>query len=364
MKKICILFVLAMTIGFDFCCAQQVKEETVLDGIIHIEEIIHENVPNLPRLCDTVELSKKKVDIGDCELYVELEGEGIPIVLINGGPGGTHHYFHPWFSALKKKHQLIYYDQRGSGLSDFNPDSGYTFRQAAEDLEKLRLKLGISKWIVYGYSYGGALAQLYALLYPEPILGMILNSAHPVFESEAFQSQQQKYISPQERRQIKLITQKAVEDKRKGKLNFKAFLYNTALNGDWKRQSFYKPTANEMIRSALYEWVNDKKFNSTVSNSMKDYDFEGLFKNCPIPTLLFEGKYDLTWGDKKAAIFKQNHPHASYVHFEKSGHGVFKDEPKKFIEEVLKFTKNLNGTSKESLTLWKKEVEPSFFPNR
>lgn len=355
MKKRCTLVMALILLGSGY--AQNKVKESVLDKKVHLEDTIYETVPDLPRLCDGLELLRKYIDIGQCKLYVEIEGKGdVPIVLINGGPGGTHHYFHPWFSKLKKEHQVIYYDQRGTGLSDFNSGSGYSFQQAAEDLEQLRLKLGFTKWIVFGYSYGGALAQLYTLMYPDHVLALILNSAHPVYESDDFKSQQQKYLTQQEKDQLKLVTKKAVEAKRNGKLNMKAFLYNLALNGDWKRQSFYKPTRNEMIRSALYEWVNDKKFNGTVSSSMKAYSFKGLFENCPIPTLLFEGKHDLTWGDKKAAVFKKNHPKATYVFFEASGHEIFKDEPKKFIDEVLRFTRDLNEVSEKRLTSWKKEV--------
>mgnify|MGYP001797879117 FL=1 len=112
-----------------------------------------------------------------------------------------------------------------------------------------------------------------------------------------------------------------------------------ALNGDWKRQNFHKPTEEQMIRSALYEWVNDRNFNSIMSKSAKQYEFKGLFKNCPLPILLMEGKYDLTWGSEKAVIFRQEFPNAKYAFFEDSGHGIFKDEPILFAEVVSQISK-------------------------
>ncbi|GAB1473355.1 hypothetical protein MASR2M69_07960 [Bacteroidota bacterium] len=54
---------------------------------------------------------------------------------------------------------------------------GYSFRQAIDDLDKLRQELGIEKWIVCGYSYGGALAQFCTTAYPNAVLGMVLISS-------------------------------------------------------------------------------------------------------------------------------------------------------------------------------------------
>ena len=190
--KIRQLLLLAILI-FTSCNKSVPNSETVFDNISHIEDKIHYEVPRLERLCDSLELIKIYIDIGECKLFCEIEGEGTPLVLINGGPGGTHHYFHPWFTNVSKHHKIIYYDQRGTGLSDFKKGEGYSFNQAIEDLEKLRLELGIQKWIVCGYSYGGGLAQRYALKYKESVLGMILISSLPMLPNETFNDDQEKY---------------------------------------------------------------------------------------------------------------------------------------------------------------------------
>lgn len=329
------------------------KKELASDRVIHIEDSIHYSIPYLPRLCDSMELEKRFVNIGDCTLYVELEGEGIPIVLINGGPGGTHHYFHPEFSRIKDRHRIIYYDQRGTGQSDFEKGDRYSFEQAVDDLEKLRIQLSIEEWVVCGYSYGGGLAQFYALKYPENVLGLALISALPMFEHEHFNGDQELYISKEEKEKKNEVIRAYI----KGELKMKPFLYNLALNGDWKRQSYYKPTKEQMIRSALYEWHNDKEFNSIMSESYKAFNLEGVFKNCPIPTIIFEGKNDLTWGDKKAETFISNHPNAEYVLFKKSGHSIFSDEPKKFFRQLENFTHSLTSVSSNLIEKRKKVLE-------
>jgi len=122
-------------------------------------------VPDVPRRCDSMDIEKGYVHVGVGKLYFKRKGagDGMPIVLINGGPGGTHHDFHPCFSEAAKSAEIIYYDQRGCGLSfdPQNPRNDYTLEQAVEDLDKLRGHLDIDKWCVLGHSYGGVLARLW-----------------------------------------------------------------------------------------------------------------------------------------------------------------------------------------------------------
>lgn len=341
-----------------WCQDAQNGQETVLDSITHLEDRIYYVVPELPRLCDSVDSVKERVDIGGCSLFVEMEGDGIPVVLINGGPGGTHHYFHPWFSGIRENHRVIYYDQRGTGLSDFNPQKGYTFRQAVEDLEKLRKKLKIPQWVVCGFSYGGGLAQMYSATYPEHVLGMVLISPLPLFESEHFVSEQEKYFSEPEKKKKNDL----VREYLKGSLSLEAFIYNLRLNGDWKRQNYYKPSEDEMIRTALYEWVNDADFNSVMSEDCGRYDLRGVFENCPLPTLIYEGRNDLTWGGKKAASFKDSHPLAKLIVFEDAAHMVFRDVPAEFFSSLTKFTRSIQPPERAQVLAWKEQIAKKLLP--
>ncbi|MGD8697683.1 MAG: hypothetical protein PVJ43_00250, partial [Gemmatimonadales bacterium] len=69
------------------------QRESVLDSIVRLEDSLFTQVPEVPRLEDGLDLTVRRIDVGGAELYVEEEGSGTPLVLINGGPGGTHHYF-------------------------------------------------------------------------------------------------------------------------------------------------------------------------------------------------------------------------------------------------------------------------------
>jgi hypothetical protein len=64
------------------------RRETVLDHHAHIETAILD-VPNLRPPCKELQLNKRGVNVGDCALECEIAGKGLPLVVINGVPGGT-----------------------------------------------------------------------------------------------------------------------------------------------------------------------------------------------------------------------------------------------------------------------------------
>jgi pimeloyl-ACP methyl ester carboxylesterase len=178
--------------------------ESILERIERVEPDLVTSIPDAFRWCDRIEgLEKRRIDVGGAELYVEVEGQGTPLVLINGGPGGTHHYFHPWFSRAKRYARVVYYDQRGCGLSDFAPgEAGYSVEQAVEDLEAVRQALGIEQWAVLGYSYGGFLAQLYTVLHPERVSGLVLLGASPQVKADLGPSRQGEFITEAEKSRL------------------------------------------------------------------------------------------------------------------------------------------------------------------
>jgi proline iminopeptidase len=283
--------------------------------------------------------------VGDCRLYCEVEGEGVPLVLLHGGPGATHHYFHPHFSRAKEFAKVIYLDQRGCGLSDYEPGEGYTMDQAVEDLDKLREALNLDMWVLIGHSYGGFLAQCYVFKHPDRVAGLVLVCASTGMNA-SFGTRQYDYLSKEESAKIRQIH-------RDENLTTAQAVYNAHLNGDWKRQSFYRPSIEAIARTALYEWVHDARFRSGIGSSMnKVGDMTGRFTGCPVPTLIMEGKWDLTWGEEKPRAFAENHPGSKLILFERSSHNPFEDEPEKFFRELEIFLKDLPDVTKEDLAQW------------
>ncbi|WP_026424655.1 prolyl aminopeptidase [Actinokineospora inagensis] len=122
------------------------------------------------------------LDVGDGQrIYWEVSGNprGKPVVVLHGGPGaGT--------SPVQRRHfdpaayRIVLVDQRGAGrswphVSDPSVDlAANTIWHLVEDLERLRAHLRISRWQLFGGSWGTTLALAYAERYPSQVSELIL----------------------------------------------------------------------------------------------------------------------------------------------------------------------------------------------
>ena len=110
------------------------------------------------------------------EIYFEVKGNSssTPVVFLHGGPGARvvpahFDFFNPklFFSIL--------FDQRGCGKSKpFCELKNNNIQNLILDMERIREKLGLQKWILFGGSWGSTLALYYAINYPERCLGLVL----------------------------------------------------------------------------------------------------------------------------------------------------------------------------------------------
>lgn len=112
------------------------------------------------------------------QIHIEEYGseDGLPVLICHGGPGSglnplNCRYFDP------ERYRLILFSQRGCGLSTphFELQANTTAHLLA-DIELLRLSLDLENWMITGESWGATLALLYAIKYPERVLGLLLRS--------------------------------------------------------------------------------------------------------------------------------------------------------------------------------------------
>ncbi|MCL4167539.1 UNVERIFIED_CONTAM: hypothetical protein GTU68_016283, partial [Idotea baltica] len=110
------------------------------------------------------------------ELYYEQAGnpKGIPVLTVHGGPGGgsspSMRRFHD-----PDRYRIVLFDQRGCGRSTPHAEiKDNTTWHLVEDIERLRIHLGIEAWHLFGGSWGSTLSLAYAQRYPERVTAMVL----------------------------------------------------------------------------------------------------------------------------------------------------------------------------------------------
>ena len=120
------------------------------------------------------------------EIYYEECGrpDGKPCVILHGGPGGAinptmRRFFDP------RRWRMALFDQRGCGRSKPNASlENNTTWALIEDIERLRMHLGVEKWTVFGGSWGSTLALAYAIKHPERVEALVLRGIFLLTERE------------------------------------------------------------------------------------------------------------------------------------------------------------------------------------
>ena len=110
------------------------------------------------------------------ELHVEQSGnpDGVPVIFFHGGPGAGLSPLHRRFFD-PAAYRVILFDQRGSGRSTpLGELRENTTWDLVADAERIRERLGIEKWLVFGGSWGSTLGLAYAETHPERCTGLIL----------------------------------------------------------------------------------------------------------------------------------------------------------------------------------------------
>jgi proline iminopeptidase len=124
------------------------------------------------------------LDVGDGHrVFWQVGGnpDGKPVVVVHGGPGsgctpGWARYLDP------ARYRIVFLDQRGCGRSTPGADdvsvdlSTNTTDHLVADLERLRVHLGVSRWLVFGASWGSTLGLVYAQRHPERVSEVVLFS--------------------------------------------------------------------------------------------------------------------------------------------------------------------------------------------
>jgi proline iminopeptidase len=123
---------------------------------------------------------RRHVDIGDTRLHVvERGGDGLPLLVVHGGPALDHHMFGDYLDPLGDEFHLVLVDQRSQGLSDPAPPETWTLERMADDLTELAAAMGFERYATLGHSYGAFVVLQHAVDAPGEPAATIVSSGLP-----------------------------------------------------------------------------------------------------------------------------------------------------------------------------------------
>ncbi|MEC2158841.1 alpha/beta fold hydrolase [Virgibacillus halodenitrificans] len=235
------------------------------------------------------------------DLYFDIGGKGIPCIFLHGGPGYWSKSFHHYSKVLlEKKLNMIYLDQRGCGRSGHSLRKDYSLNKLVNDIEELRVFLGINEWIVMAHSFGGILAVNYANQYPEQTKGLILsNVTLNIYDSFAHQMKKGSEIL---RTEIKELSAKSISTFIEDYFSVVGKLME--INQYFNFQ--YVDVANKRAIDIIDEigLNSDPDFQGFIFSSEEFFqDFTTLTNQISSPTLVIAGAYDDAVGPSHHKLF-------------------------------------------------------------
>ena len=289
------------------------------------------------------------VDANGVMIYYLTLGRGEPLLIVHGGPGASHDYFLPYLLPLARHNRLIFIDERGSGRSEKLEDpAGYTVENMVEDVEAVRQALGLGKISLLGHSYGGALAQAYALKYQKNLTHLILAStwSSTVVLNQLFVRMKERM--PAELRER--INRMESEGLFGHGLDYQKNRYtNEYLTAAWGEGYFpylyqnrpdpnYDPIAGGNISWDLYREMWGSHGEYVVDGNLKSVEYTERLSGIKAPTLILVGDHD----ECDPSLSEAMHAKISgskMVVLPKAGHMTFVDQTKMFVDAVDDFLK-------------------------
>jgi len=122
---------------------------------------------------DTPSLTDHFVEVDDVKLHYIESGHGPTVVLIHGNAGDCNDFKLGAIDALASSYRVIAIDRPGHGESERSRNAG-TVEAQAKLLHDELAKLGVTRPILVGHSWGGSLALAYAIAYPDELSAIVL----------------------------------------------------------------------------------------------------------------------------------------------------------------------------------------------
>jgi len=219
------------------------------------------------------------------------EGRRTPLLLLHGGPGVPGDYLDP-LAGLHDDRSIFTYDQLGCGRSD-RPDDPklWTTERFVDELDKVRVALGLRTVSLYGQSWGTMLAAEYLFTRkPEGIASVIF--ASPCFSTARFTRDADRLVQTLSQTSRDAIA----EAGRSG--SYDAPSYKAAVDEFYGKYLARKGQGNPYFERSL-AGIGEQVYGTmwgpsefSVQGNLKDFDRVSALKSINMPTLLLCGEFD------------------------------------------------------------------------
>lgn len=288
-----------------------------------------------------------QIDLGDVRLWFDASGPSVvpmgdmavqrpTLVTVHGGPGMDHTHLKSDLTPLAEQVQVLFYDQRGHGRSDYGSAATWNLLTWADDLRRFCDALGLVKPVVLGSSFGGFVALAYAGLFPDHPGGVILANTTGGHQDNAASVEMFRRLGGNEaaaiaERDFRELTEEAAAEFNRVCLP----LYS-------RTPGFAEETRQMLARSIQTIEVNLHFFR----NEQARFDPWALAPLVRCPVLLLAGADDpicpLPLVEQLAGKLPTGSTHL--VRLPDAGHTIFRDQPDLAFSAVEDFLLHVKGT--------------------
>ena len=270
----------------------------------------------------------------------------IKVLLLHGGPGGTHEFFESFENFLPKQGiEFIYYDQLESLNSDHPNDSSlWTPEHFVEEVEEVRQALALNKENFYllGHSWGGILAMEYALKYQDNLKGLIISNMM------ASMPEYEKYNGVLRSKMRKSLVDSLQAYEAKGQYDdpvYEKLMINEYYN---KHLCRVVPWPEPVVRGfnhlskGIYVSMQGPSEFKTGGRLIK-WDRSKDLGRIRVPTLMIGAQFDTMDPNYMEWMSKQVQ-HGSYLYCPEGSHCDMWDDQQDYFPGLIKFLKDVDKT--------------------
>lgn len=267
------------------------------------------------------------VTAGDATLHALAFGPAgeRTLIVVSGGPGVSHDYVLGLRTLAGPDVRVVFYDQRGSGLSTTPAAGRWDVATYVDDLEAVRQAVGANRPWILGHSWGGAVALQYAAKYPDQLSGLIIADSMAMTSTSKAEADKQ-------------VGARIGELKKQG--HIPAHLPKQVGDDCLPAQRAYGPIyyANPSHPSAHKQaGTCSTRVFDLVLDTLKQFDFRPDAARVTAPTLVIYGDKDPFQTAQSVADFTGSLPRARAAVMPTCGHIPWIECPTPFWSEMRSF---------------------------